>query len=195
MSDKDQIREMVYALARGDHEAAREASKAVFAAKTKRIAEAALENETEETVEGEEELEEGMHNPAHRRSTAARRHMRRARDVEVAREARRDDADDEDEYVVRRRKRRPSASMKRRRPRPSDMYEGSSDTGADSATVKGSNDHTQDDNTERKGSVKDSGVVKGSHDDTKEDNTQRKGSVKDSGSVKGSHDAKDSGAK
>lgn len=87
MSEKDSIREMVMALARGDHKTAQAAATVVISAKTKRITESAMADveEVEEVDEDgdSENLEEGnpLMRAARRHARAGGRHFRRQRDM------------------------------------------------------------------------------------------------------------------
>ena len=113
MSDKDKIREMVYALARGDMEAAQAAKTEVFTSKARRIAQEALENE---------ELEEGVHNPLRRHLSAGKRNTDAKANLHkdaVATESRKGvDSEEEDGVKVRGNRPKPESTMRRRRPRP-----------------------------------------------------------------------------
>lgn len=74
MSEKDKIREMVMALARGDRDAAKQASSEVLASKTSRVIERKFE---------EENIDEGDRTvrASHRHHNAARRDMETKRDM------------------------------------------------------------------------------------------------------------------
>ena len=111
MSEIDKIREMVYALARGDMEAANAAKSEVFAAKGSRATQGILEAG---------EITEGMHNPMRRHENGTKKLHK---DL-VATESRKDvDDDEEDGVKVKGNRPKPDQSMRRRRPRPSKAYE------------------------------------------------------------------------
>jgi len=154
MSDKDKIREMVMALAKGDRKAATEAAKEVFEAKSQRII-----REMQDEADTEETVEEG-----HGMMRAGRRHMNSGKMMrdkmhrDKMHERRGDEFDDDyDDAGVDPRKmrsKRDVGRMRKMRAKKGRMTE-ANDTHSDSGVMKGKYDASMHDVTAKKGGVKD----------------------------------------
>jgi hypothetical protein len=162
MSDKNKIREMVMALAKGDRELAEKAFKQVAESKSKSL--------VSDLLESDEELEEGhgMMRAGRRHMRAGGRHMRSgARHMNREKmhrekmhgkmhERRGDEYDDDyDDAGVDPRKMRSKRDVGRMRKLKKRRMSESNDTHSDSGVMKGKYDQGMHDVTARKGGVKD----------------------------------------